>query len=835
MFAPVILIIGTRPEGIKLLPLYFALQRESIPVLLCSTAQHTELLTEVFTLFSVTPDISFNVMRPGQDLFYVTQSVLQKTKELFVRVNPSLVVVQGDTTSGMAAALAAFYLKIPVVHVEAGLRTDDIQAPFPEEMNRRVMRVLSQYHFAPTSWATAQLLAEGVDKKQVFCVGNTVVDALRIITNKIDSGVLQATQKIRDIIIQAHVQQKKILLFTMHRRESFDGGVQRVYAALRDWLLQHDDVVCIYPYHPNPHIISALKETAFARLPNIILMDPLSYIDLVYVLQHAAVVATDSGGIQEEAVSLGKSVIVLREKTERIEAVWAGCAQLVGTDHNMIYAALQAAFEGNTDTVSHVSLFGDGYAAEKMVHILKSRVNFISRQVSVSSSIMKKRNQAMKTVCVLGLGYIGLPTSIVLSEAGYIVVGVDIDEKKVTAINAGEAIIEEPDLFEKLSIALSQKSFYATTVVQPADCFVIAVPTPFKEHKQADLSYVDAAIASLIAVLKKNDLIIIESTIPVGTTEHIAHYITQQTGLIVGTDIFIAHCPERVLPGNIFYELVHNPRIIGGIDQESMQKAKELYASFVSAELYLTDAKTAELIKLIENSSRDVQIAFAHQVASMARAINLDPYEVIELANKHPRVNILKPSSGVGGHCLAVDPWFLVESFPDNTQLIAAARAVNDARPQEIIKLITAEIENWYKRTGTYPSITLCGATYKPNVDDMRESPALNIIRALQSYNPLVCEPHISHDIHTALFGYAAPKVTEAIEQADIVVFLVAHDRFTLLDVRAKRVLDFCGIMHVPKKAQDNQEYYFWPASKQQVMSYTESHHKKSMIEEKGG
>jgi UDP-N-acetylglucosamine 2-epimerase (non-hydrolysing) len=228
MHAPVVLIIGTRPEGIKLLPLYFALQHADIPTFICSTAQHSELLSEVFEIFGVTPDVSLNIMRPGQDLFYVTQSVLQKTKELFMQINPSLVVVQGDTTSGMAAALAAFYLKVPVAHVEAGLRTDDIHAPFPEEMNRRVLRVLSSYHFAPTSWSAAQLLSEGVEKKNVFCLGNTVVDALRLIGNAIDNEKVSVSSRVRSIVERTRIAGQRLMLFTMHRRESFDGGIQRV-------------------------------------------------------------------------------------------------------------------------------------------------------------------------------------------------------------------------------------------------------------------------------------------------------------------------------------------------------------------------------------------------------------------------------------------------------------------------------------------------------------------------------------------------------------------------------------------------------------------------------
>ena len=834
--APVVLVVGTRPEAIKLLPLYFALKKAQIPVFLCSTLQHTELLTEVFDLFGVEADVSLDIMRPGQDLFYVTQSVLQKTKELFTHLKPSLVVVQGDTTSGMAAGMAAFYLKIPLAHVEAGLRTDDLLSPFPEEMNRRVLRVLSTYHFAPTSWAAAQLLAEGVDKKRVFCVGNTVVDALRLIKEKVHNKKVCVNGAIIKQIDYLQQQQKKIMLFTIHRRESFDGGVDRVLSALGSWLQEHQEVFCFYPYHPNPHIIDALDSSGFAHLNNALLLEPLAYTELVYLLDHADYVVTDSGGIQEEAVSLGKSVIVLRDKTERVEAVWAGAAQLVGTDAEKIVLALNQLTKNDSPRSGIAQLFGDGFAAEKIVHILREQVDLSVSHENIWHGALhatKKRNNSMKKVCVIGLGYIGLPTSIVLAESGYRVIGVDVDAQKVAAINAGDPVIKEPELFEKLHVALGAQTFSATTHMCAADYFVIAVPTPFKENKKADLSYVYAATESIAPVLKKGDVIILESTVPVGTTQSVADMLTRQTGLTAAKDFFIAHCPERVLPGNIFHELVHNARIIGGIDESSVEKAKELYASFVTGELYLTDAKTAELIKLVENSSRDAQIAFAHQVASMATSIGLDPYEVIELANKHPRVNILNPSCGVGGHCLAVDPWFLVQTFEQKASLMKNAREINDNRPLEIIAQIEKVVCDWQQQYNRQPVIVLCGMAYKPDVDDLRESPAVIIARALDRYEPLICEPQVKKELLQKAVDSRIVKTTEAIADADIVVFLVAHKRFKAIDRSAlveKKVLDFCGLMHEPKRIHNTQEYYFWPASTSGVVDMQKKNKKEQMI-----
>lgn len=294
----------------------------------------------------------------------------------------------------------------------------------------------------------------------------------------------------------------------------------------------------------------------------------------------------------------------------------------------------------------------------------------------------------MKKVCIMGLGYIGLPTAIVAAEHGFEVVGFDIDAQRVERINNYDPVIDEPEVYERLKPLVTSQQFYATTTLEASDCFIIAVPTPFKEEKKADLSYVYQATRALVPILKKGDVVILESTIPVGTTDYCAQLLQQETGMVAGTDFFVAHCPERVLPGKIFYELIYNARIIGGINQESMNQAKQFYKQFVKGSLYLTNATAAEMVKLVENSSRDVAIAFANQIASMAYSIGLDPFEIIELANKHPRVKLLNPSCGVGGHCIAVDPWFLVETFPKESELLKTARMINDAKPHQVISCV---------------------------------------------------------------------------------------------------------------------------------------------------
>lgn len=785
---PVIIIVGTRPECIKMMPVYYELKRLHIPVLLCSTAQHGTMLHDLFALFGVQPDCTLDVMRPNQDLSYLTQAVLEKTKELYRSHEPALVVVQGDTTTAMAAALSAFYAQIPVMHIEAGLRTYDLQAPFPEEMNRRVITTFAAFHCAPTLRAVENLCAEQVNPATIFYTGNTVVDALRLICQRIADGTVSVTQSLKDTVVWCKKLNKKLIVLTMHRRESFGGGIAQAVGAIADLLREHTDVHCFFPVHPNPRVQQELVGLGIADLPNVSMSAPLVYHDLIYVLQQADMVLTDSGGIQEEAVSLGKYVMVLREKTERHEAVQAGCAELVGTDPEKIKAAFNRAVHKKLES-NQPQLYGDGHAAQKIVEIIAH--HFFPGRCT---------KDKMKKVSVIGLGYIGLPTAIVAAQAGLQVSGYDVDARRVQAINAGAPLIQEPDLVEKLHAVLRSNSFYAATVLEPADYLVIAVPTPFTADKKPDLSYVFSAIDAISGVLKAGNTVIIESTVPVGATQAAAERLKQKTGMRAGKDFFVAHCPERVLPGKIFYELVHNARVIGGITPESAQSARSFYQHFVQGECHVTDAATAEMVKLVENSSRDVALAFAHQVAAMADAAGIDPYAVIDLANKHPRVNILRPSAGVGGHCIAVDPWFLVDTFPHDSALLKCAREVNDARPHQVVGMIHRAVREWQKTHEGVCTVTLLGLTYKPNSDDLRESPAVVVAHELCNQNNLrvlVVEPHVAvQDLPDALCDKLVP-LSLGLQQANVVVYLVAHHEFAIIhpDAVAEKIsLDVCGI-----------------------------------------
>lgn len=371
---PILIVVGTRPEAIKLLPVYFACKRARLPVVLCTTSQHEELAQVVFKLFDVQCDYDLHVMKPKQDLFYVTQAVLGKIKEVLLAVKPSMVLVQGDTTTSMAASLAAFYAQIPIGHVEAGLRTHDMNSPFPEEMNRRFISLVAEYHFAPTAAATANILTQGVHRDNVFCVGNTVVDALQYILTKINAGSMVVASSINDIISFAQKQSYSIVLLTMHRRESFNGGIDRVLSTIKETLDKHPQMFIIFPYHPNPAVKEAIARTQFSEHERVHVCQALAYHDLVYVLSASDWVMTDSGGLQEEATSLGKPTLVLRNNTERMESVWAGMSYIVGTDREKIISGVALMNKGIVVVAQYQNLYGDGHAAEKIALILMQKL-----------------------------------------------------------------------------------------------------------------------------------------------------------------------------------------------------------------------------------------------------------------------------------------------------------------------------------------------------------------------------------------------------------------------------------------------------------------------------
>lgn len=395
---------------------------------------------------------------------------------------------------------------------------------------------------------------------------------------------------------------------------------------------------------------------------------------------------------------------------------------------------------------------------------------------------------ALEKVCILGLGYIGLPTGALLANRGYEVYGVDVIQDVVDTINSGKVHIIEPELDTFVQSAVRSGKLRANTVPQGADIFIIAVPTPFKEGNKPDLSYVESAAKSIAPFVKPGNLVILESTSPIGTTDKVEAILKEYS---VETDkIFIAYCPERVLPGQVMKELIENDRIVGGLNEASTKKVAAFYSRFVSGEVIQTHARTAELCKLSENSYRDTNIAFANELSLVCDKAGIDVWELIKLANKHPRVNILQPGTGVGGHCIAVDPWFIISEFPEQTPLIRTAREVNNFKTEWVIEKIHNAALEFEIKNHRKPILALLGLSFKPNIDDLRESPAVKVALSIHSrHNTLVVEPHIhQHKVFNLV------SLEKGIEEADILIYLVAHKAFKPAPKTEKRVLDFCNI-----------------------------------------
>lgn len=413
---------------------------------------------------------------------------------------------------------------------------------------------------------------------------------------------------------------------------------------------------------------------------------------------------------------------------------------------------------------------------------------------------------SFEKISVIGLGYIGLPTAAIFASRKKKVIGVDINQHAVDTINRGEIHIVEPELDMLVHASVTEGYLRATTQPEAADAFLIAVPTPFKENHQPDLSYIKAASEAIAPVLKAGDLVILESTSPVGATEAMADWLAAARQDLTfpathgeNSDIRIAHCPERVLPGHVLRELVENDRIIGGLTAKCSAAAVRLYKSFVEGECIITDARTAEMCKLTENSFRDVNIAFANELSMICDKLGVNVRELIRLANHHPRVNILQPGAGVGGHCIAVDPWFIVSKTPEQARLIRQAREVNDFKPEWVIEKIKHQVEAWTKSKGSMPRVAVLGLAFKPDIDDLRESPALSITETLSAQldsQLLIVEPNIEA-LPKNLAIHKQVNLEAAVEQADIFAVLVKHRDFAELTKAARAssvVLDFVGL-----------------------------------------
>lgn len=408
----------------------------------------------------------------------------------------------------------------------------------------------------------------------------------------------------------------------------------------------------------------------------------------------------------------------------------------------------------------------------------------------------------IETACVVGLGYVGLPTAAILASRGVNVIGVDVRPRTIDLVNQGKIPIVEPDLDTLVSGAVAAGRLRATGEPEAADAFIVTVPTPFTDGHKPDLSFVEAAARAIAPVLAAGNLVVLESTSPVGTTEKVSGWLAELRPDLTfphvagdEADVCVAYSPERVLPGRVLIELVHNDRVVGGLSPHSTTRAAELYKLFIHGECLLTDARTAELVKLSENAFRDVNIAFANELSAICEKLGLNVWEVVELANHHPRVSILKPGPGVGGHCIAVDPWFIVDSAPEESPLIRAARNVNDNKPKRVVRRVLEACERFAE-----PRVACLGLSYKADIDDLRESPAVAIAAALAEHvrNLNVVEPHIA-ELPAALAeaGVRLADLDSALSDADVVILLTDHQVFRTLDAQrlaGKIVFDTRGI-----------------------------------------
>lgn len=394
-----------------------------------------------------------------------------------------------------------------------------------------------------------------------------------------------------------------------------------------------------------------------------------------------------------------------------------------------------------------------------------------------------------KKICVMGLGYIGLPTSAMFAKHGCMVHGVDVNQKVVDSLNLGKIVIEEPNLDILVKEAVDSNTLKAGLKPVKSDVFIIAVPTPMNNDKTANMDYVIKAAQSIVPYLEKGNTVILESTSPAGTVENLLVPILEKSGLEIGQDLYVGHSPERVLPGKILTELVNNTRIVGGVNEKSSKVIRDIYNIFVKSDIYLTDATTAEMCKMMENTYRDVNIALANELAMICEDNDINAWEVINLSNKHPRVNLHQPGPGVGGHCLAVDPWFIVEKNPDLSKIIKLSRTTNEGMPLYVFNKINKILENIKDKK----VITILGISYKPNIDDLRESPIIKIIELLEEngYEVRIYDPHVTS------YKDLSEDSVKAAKESDLILLGVNHDEFYQLPLdkmgnvmRNKNILD---------------------------------------------
>ena len=752
------IIVGTRPEIIKMAPVIRECQKRNISYFIIHSNQHySPEMDSVFFEELELPSPHYN-LGVGSGLHSnQTGNILIKMEPILIDEKPDVVLVQGDTNTVLAGALAASKLNIKVGHIEAGLRSYD--KTMPEETNRIMTDHISEYLFAVGPNQQAILKGEGITVEKIYTVGNTVSDSL--------FQHLEISAQKSNILKTLNVETGKYFLVTAHRASNVD-----VAANLLELLHLFDEMhanytgTIVWPIHPRTQ--AKLKEFNIELPDYLQLIPPVGYLDFIQLQKHAKLILTDSGGIQEEACLLGVPSLTLRENTERPEAVEVGASELVGRNAEKAVKAAKQWLSRNS--FSWDNPFGDGHVAEAILDII-----IADNTEFVDQAIVAKN----KTIAVIGMGYMGLPISSLLAQAGYSVTGVDLSQDKVDSINRGECPFDEGGMPALVKKVVTQGFLKASTNIPSSETYLVAVPTPHK-NKSCDRSYVFAAVDAISKVAKEGQTLIVESTISPQTSLEVEKRL-QAKGLYLD----VVHCPERAIPGQTLHELVHNDRIIGASNVKAQQKVKAIYQSFVDGEVFLTDLTTAECVKLVENTSRDVSIAFANELAQVCEELNVDVHEVIRLANRHPRVNVLNPGPGVGGHCIPIDPWFLVENTKTG-EFIRLARKVNDNRPLVIADKVIAKAKQIKGN-----KVAMLGVAYKPNVDDCRETPAEPILNKLVSDNFTVKY----HDPHVPAWQCERENDLEAIMNwADVVVIVTGHECYKTLSSDDK-IIDACGVL----------------------------------------
>ncbi len=749
------IIIGTRPEIIKMAPIIRECQNRKIPFFIIHSNQHYSAdMDSVFFEELKLPTPNYN-LHVGSGLHSnQTGNILIKMEPILEDEKPNIVLVQGDTNTVLAGALAASKLNIKVGHIEAGLRSYD--RTMPEETNRILTDHMSEYLFSVSKTQSDILKHEGIAQNKVHQVGNTISDSL--------FQHIPLAEESSDVLSKLKIKPNNYILVTAHRASNVDihSHLEELVNTINSISSKYNKTI-VWPIHPRTK--KKVEEHHVELNDSIILTPPLGYLDFIKLQKNASVIMTDSGGIQEEACILNIPCITLRENTERPETIDVGANVLVGRNKEKTIQAVDRWL--SQQECNWINPFGDGTVSKTIIDILEEKGSTTSK-----ASAQEKK----ETVSVIGLGYMGLPISCLIAQGGYKTIGVDLNQTKVNSINNNQCPFEEPGLPELLSKTLKLR-FKASTEVVSSDIYLVAVPTPHK-GSSCDLTYVNSALDAIAKVAKNNQLVIIESTISPKTCIN-----SQKRFQDAGLSIKVVHCPERAIPGETLNELTNNDRIIGAPCPDSLKKAKELYQSFVKGEIFESDTTTAECVKLVENTSRDVSIAFANELATIADELDVNVHEIIKLANRHPRVNVLTPGPGVGGHCIPIDPWFLVEKTKAG-DFVRHARKVNDQRPNQIAQMAINKLQEIGGK-----KIALLGVAYKPDVDDCRETPAEAIIEKLQAegYEIKYHDPHV--------ISWKCDKL-ESIEEvqnwADIALIVTEHSDYKELSINIP-ILNNCG------------------------------------------